>query len=87
MPYFNTNNFELAEKFSKYIDTKMLQKRRYTCAKFTIRIVPEFIAKNGKYCVAINIGQCDALELVPINGTRFTDEEVATLLADSRKET
>ncbi len=76
MPYFNTNNKNLATGFVNHINKKL----GYSGAKFFIRVKPEFIEKYGLYRTGLNVGQSMKLKIEPKLGSMFTEEEIIELL-------
>ena len=85
MPYFNTNNIDLAVDFCDYINKKMLELRGYQCAKLTSRIEQDSIDTYGKYRVGLNVVQSEALGLEPENSSLFTENEIIVLLNNNHR--
>lgn len=79
MPYFNTNDVDLAIKFLDHINQALFKLKGYTGAQFTSRIEPEYIAKYGKYRVGLNNGQATNTGINSF-GSMFTEEEVKKFL-------
>ena len=87
MPYFNTNDYQLAIDFHDHINRKMLRLKKYMCAKFTSRVEEQYIAKYGKYRIGINMWQSEFLNLMPSNGgSMFSEEDVNNILAKNQDE-
>ena len=76
MPYFNTNNKELAIGFVNHINKKL----GYNGAKYFERVKPEFIEKYGLYRTGLNVGQSMKTEIEPKIGCGFTEKEIIELL-------
>ena len=76
MPYFNTNNKELAVGFVNHINKKL----GYNGAKYFERVKPEFIEKYGLYRTGLNMGQSAKTGIDPKIGSMFTEEDVIELL-------
>ena len=76
MPYFNTNNKELAVSFVNHINEKL----GYNGAKYFERVKPEFIEKYGLYRTGLNMGQSTKTGIDPKIGSMFTEEEIKELL-------
>ena len=76
MPYFNTNNKELAVDFVNLINKKL----GYNGAKFYTRYDIKFIRKYGLYRIGLNIGQGVKTKIEPKIGSMFTEEEIIELL-------
>jgi hypothetical protein len=79
MPYFNTNNKELAINFVNLINKKL----GYSGAKYFERIEPEFIKKYGLYRAGLNMGQSVKTGIDPKVGSMFTEEEIIELLKNN----
>ena len=79
MPYFNTNNKELATKFVDFINKKL----GYNGAKFFARYEIRFIEKYGEYRVGLNVGQSMKTGIDPKLGSMFTEEEIIELLKNN----
>lgn len=76
MPYFNTNNKELAVGFVSLINKKL----GYNGAKYFERDKPEFIEKYGLYRTGLNVGQSMKTGIEPKLGSMFTEKEIIELL-------
>ena len=76
MPYFNTNNRELAVSFVNHINEKL----GYNGAKYFERVDPKFIEKYGLYRTGLNMGQSAKTGIDPKIGSMFTEEEIKELL-------
>ncbi|MDA3840573.1 MAG: hypothetical protein PF572_05800 [Patescibacteria group bacterium] len=80
MPYFNTNDKELANNFVNLINKKL----GYNGAVYFVRVKPEFIEKYGLYRTGLNMGQATKTGIDPKLGSGFTEEEVIELLKDNQ---
>jgi len=77
MPYFNTNNKELAIGFVNLINKRL----GHDGAKYFERVKPEFIEKYGLYRTGLNVGQSIKLGIEPENGgSGFCEDEIIRLL-------
>lgn len=80
MPYFNTNNIELAVGFADCINKKMQKLKGYKCAKFFSRIEDQYVEKYGKYRVGLNMWQSEFLEIAPSVASMFSEDDVKKIL-------
>jgi len=76
MPYFDTDNLNLALNFLDHINIKMDKLKGYKCAKFSSRIEQQYIDKFGKYRIGINMWQSSFLNITPSKGSMFSEEDV-----------
>ena len=84
IPYFNTNESQLAIDFHDHINRKMLKLKGYMCAKFTSRVDEKYIEKYGKYRIGINMWQSDFLQIKPTAGSMFSEHDVKNMLATNQ---
>jgi hypothetical protein len=76
MPYFNTNNENLAQEICDYLNKRL----GYDGIYYFTRKNSFYAKKDGKHQVKINQGQAMKLNIEPKIGCKFTEEEIIELL-------